>query len=254
MTRVVSALVAAGFLWAASDLAAQTPPRKAVPPRKPAAPQAQPVRVSVRDNTGAALADVHLVLSGASTGEFTTGGLGTAILPDLKPGTYRVRAEHDGFVTLEREFTLGTGTWNPIELVLNPAPPPPKPAPEPAPPATSQPGGPPVSVSIPDFLDKNFIGREPIKESILACKPLETVRLLQLREALAPHVHDRVDEIIYVVAGEGAVRIGDEATALRAGAVFVVPSGSRHGFERRGKNPLILVSILAGAACEAPKP
>jgi hypothetical protein len=32
----------------------------------------------------------------------------------------------------------------------------------------------------------------------------------------------------------------------------VVPNANRHSFERRGKNPLVLVSTLAGAACEAP--
>jgi oxalate decarboxylase/phosphoglucose isomerase-like protein (cupin superfamily) len=106
-----------------------------------------------------------------------------------------------------------------------------------------------VTVSIVDFLDRNFIGREPLKESILACKPLETVRLLQMREGVAAHVHLGADEVIYVVAGEGAVRIGEETAALRAGSLVVVPNGSGHAFERRGKNPLIIVSTLIGSAC-----
>ena len=108
-------------------------------------------------------------------------------------------------------------------------------------------------MSIPDFLDHNFIGREPLKESILACKPLETVRVLQVREGVARHVHDRVDEIIYVVAGEGSFRIGEEAAALRPGSLVVVPNGNEHAFERRGKNPLIVVSTLVGSACEGGK-
>ncbi len=252
MTRVVWRLLIAGLLCAASEVAAQTP---AKPPaqKRQTAPRPTSVRISVRDDSGTALPDVHLVLSGAAEGEFTTGAAGTAIIPNLKPGQYRVRAERGGFVTLEREFTLGTGAWNPIEIVLNAAPPPPKPAPAPAPPPSMTSGGSPVSVSVPDYLDKNFIGKEPIKESVLACRPLETVRLLQLRDAIAPHVHDREDEIVYVVAGDGAVRIGDDVTTLQPGVVVVVPNGSRHGFERRGKNPLILVSTLAGTACEASK-
>ena len=108
-------------------------------------------------------------------------------------------------------------------------------------------------MSIPDFVDKNFIGRDPMKESVLACKPMETVRLLQMRDNIASHVHDRVDEVIYVVAGEGAVRIGEQENAIQAGSLVFVPNGSEHGLERRGKNPLIVVSTLVGSACESAK-
>jgi hypothetical protein len=214
------------------------------------------VRIAVRDQDGASLEGVRLVLSGSGEGEFETGAAGTAVIPNLKPGSYRVRCEREGFVTLEREFTLGTGAWNPIDIVLNAAPPPPEPPkPEPVPPPVPSipPSGPPVSLSIPDFLDRNFIGRDPLKESILACNPLETVRLLQLRDGIAKHVHDRLDEIIYVVAGEGAIRMAEETSPVRAGSLVVVPYGTAHAFERRGKNPLIVVSTLSGSACETPK-
>src|SRR2546425_1106326 len=110
--------------------------------------------------------------------------------------------------------------------------------------------GPFVAMSIPDFLDRNFIGREPVRESTLACTPQETVRLLQMREGMATHVHDRVDEIIYVVAGEGTLRLGNDTVSLRAASLVVVPHGRGHAFERRGRKPLIVVSTLAGAACE----
>jgi hypothetical protein len=216
------------------------------------------VRIGVRDENGNGVPDAKLVLSGAATGEYTTGAAGTAVLPNIKDGLYRVRCEHDGYVTLEREFSVRGGAWNPVDIVLNaapPPPPPPKPIVAPAPkPGVIPPAGPPVTMSVPDFLDKNFIsGRDPIKESIVACKPFETVRLLQMRDNVAKHVHDRADEIVYVVAGEGAVQIGDETMPVRAGSLIVVPNGSGHGFERRGRNPLIIVSTLTGAACEASK-
>jgi hypothetical protein len=239
--------------------AAQTTGRE--PAQRPAAasPKATSVRISVRDQGGASLDGVRLLVSGtAGGGEFTTGAAGTAIVPIPKAGVFRVRCEREGFVTLEREFTVGNGAWNPIDVVLNPAAPPPppppaKPAPEPMPVAPVPSSGPAMTLSIPDFLDKNFIGRDPLKESILACKPLETVRLLQMRDNIAPHVHDRVDEVIYVVAGEGAVRIGEEESPIRAGSLVFVPNGNGHSIERRGKNPLIVVSTLVGSSCEAAK-
>jgi len=108
-----------------------------------------------------------------------------------------------------------------------------------------------VTLSIPDYLDHNLIGREPIKESIVACKPAETVRLLQLKDNIAAHEHDRTDEILYVVAGDGAIRIGEQTTVIKPGSVAVVPHGAQHAIERRSRTPLILLSTLSGAACTA---
>jgi hypothetical protein len=230
------------------------------PSQRPAVapPRATSVRISVRDQGGATLTGVHLLVSGtAGGGEYTTGAAGTAIVPIPQAGVFRVRCEREGFLTLEREFTVGSGTWNPVDVVLNAAPPPPAPPPAPAPvpsPSAAVPSsGPPMTMSIPDFVDKNFIGRDPVKESILACKPLETVRLLQMRDSIASHVHDGVDEIIYVVAGEGAMRIGQEETPLRAGSLVFVPNGNGHSMERRGKNPLIVMSTLVGSSCDRAK-
>jgi len=210
------------------------------------------VQVFVRDQNRAPLSGVHLILSGAAAGAYTTGAAGTTIIPKLKDGLYRVRCEHAGFITLEREFTVRGGAKNAIDVVLNPAQPSPGSAPsgpDAASASTAGPSGPPVIVSITDFLDRNFIGREPMRESVLACRPLEAVRLLQMREPVARHVHDRVDEIIYVVAGDGVLRLGENAITLRPATLAVVPHGSNHSFEIRGKKPLIAVSTLAGAAC-----
>ena len=229
--------------------AGQSPARG--PAQRPASPRTGSVRIAVKDQDGTGLSEVRLLLSGAAKGEFVTGGAGTMVVPDLKDGVYRLRCEHEGFITLEREFTVRGGVYGQIEVVLNPAPPPPpQPAPAPAPPAAIPPGGRPMTLSVVDYLDRNFIGREPLKESILACNPLETVRLLQMREGVAQHVHQSGDEVIYVVAGEGTVRIGETPTPLRAGSLVVVTNGIGHALERGGKNPLIVVSTLIGAPCD----
>src|SRR5262245_22584280 len=233
MMRALMIALAIGTVAAVARAEAQPPsPQgttgRGVAPKRPVAPpKTTSARVLVKDRDGAGLDGVRLQLSGTATGEFTTGPAGTAIVPDLKDGTYRVRCEREGFITLEREFTLHGTTWNPIDIVLDPTPPPPPPPPAPAPPPppAMAPGGPAITVSIPDFVDKNYIGRDPLKESIIACKPLETVRLLQMRDSVAAHVHERVDEIINVVAGEAAVRIGDEPVAVRPGSLVVVPRG-----------------------------
>jgi len=252
MAGVAIAVVGAATSQTATSQAPQTPPRG--PAQKPAvaSPKTGSVRIAVKDPDGTGLSEVRLLMSGTATGEFVTGGAGTMVVPDLKEGVYRLRCEREGFITLEREFTVrGTG-YSQVDVVLNPAPPPPPPAPvpEPAPPAAIPPGGRPLTMSVVDYLDKNLIGREPLKEAILACNPLETVRLLQMREKVAQHVHQGDDEIIYVVAGEGTVRIADAATPVRPGSLVVVTNGLGHALERGGKNPLIVISTLVGSPCE----
>jgi len=258
MIRPIMAGVALVVVGTVTSLAAQTqtPARAAgpKPAQKPAvaSPRTASVRIAVKDQDGTSLSGVRLMMTGAATGEFVTGGAGTTVVPDLKDGVYRLRCEHEGFITLEREFTVRGSAYGQVDVVLNAAPPPPpQPAPEPAPPAAAAPaGGRPLTMSVVDYLDKNLIGREPLKEAILACNPLETVRLLQMREKIAQHVHQGGDEIIYVVAGEGTVKIGDAATPVRPGSLVVVTNGLGHAFERGGKNPLIVISTLVGAPCD----
>jgi mannose-6-phosphate isomerase-like protein (cupin superfamily) len=237
-----------GQQGAGGPTAKATTGKAAIPPARTTS-----VRVSVHDPNGESLDGVRLILSGSAEGEYSTAAAGTAVLTNIKDGTYRIRCERDGFITLEREFPVhNAGALTPVDVVLTPAPPPPPPppAPKPAAPVAGAAAGPPVNVNIPDFLDTNFIGRDPMRESVLACKPAETVRLLQLRDGLAEHVHDKVDEILYVVAGDGAVRVGNQTMAVKAGSLAVVPQGVAHAIERRGKNPLVVVSTLSGAPCQ----
>lgn len=218
----------------------------------------RPMMVVVRDASGNPLPGVRLTVTGGAKAEASTDASGTATFSGLKDGTYRIRMERDGFITLERETTVRPQMGN-VEVVLSPAPPPPAPpppapapiAPEPRPAPALGPSGAPISVSIPQFLDKNFIGRDPLKESILACNAAETVRLLQLRDSVGEHTHADLDEVLYVVAGEGAIRLGGaDGSVVGPGFLTVVPHGTAHAIERRGKNPLIVLSTLAGGPCK----
>jgi mannose-6-phosphate isomerase-like protein (cupin superfamily) len=221
-------------------------------------------RIIVRNVSGTPLDGVNVTIGGPGNGRATTDAQGVADVT-LADGSYRFRFEHHGFITLEREVAIRHTQPVEIDVALNAdltpeapeprlpatAPPPVLPAPPSSPSAPVAAAGPPAYVSITAFLDKNFIGREPLKESILGCTPDATTRLLQLRESLASHTHDELDEILYVVAGEGAVRVGDDVTPLTAGSLSMIPRGVGHAIERRGKNPLIVLSTLAGAPCHA---
>ena len=234
-----------------------TPPPTQTPARAPAPrPRATPpTRVIVRTNSGDAVEGVRVTVSGGTGLQAQTDAKGMSAIT-LPAGSYRFRFEHERFIILERDVTVRAGQPTEVAVALDMAltPPPPPPAREPPPPPAPKPvvaSGPPTNMSIPQFLEKNYIGRDPLKESVVGCTAAATTRILQLRDSLAAHTHDDLDETLYVVAGEGVIRVKDEMMTISPGTLTVVPRGQPHSTERRGRNPLILLSTLSGAPCPA---
>ena len=229
---------------------AQTPAR-APAPRPRATP---PTGVIVRTNSGDAVEGVRVTVSGGTGLQAQTDAKGMSAIT-VPAGSYRFRFEHEGFITLERDVTVRAGQPTEVVVALDMAlaPPPPPPAPEPPPPPPAPESvvasGPPANLSIPQFLEKNYIGRDPLKESVVGCTAAATTRILQLRDSLAAHTHDDLDEMLYVVAGEGVIRVNDEMLTISPGSLTVIPRGQPHSTEQRGRNPLILLSTLSGAPC-----
>src|SRR5262249_4961434 len=134
----------------ATSQAASTPPPTATKPadpkppaaQTPAAPAARPgsIDLTVTNQTGRLLADATVKAEGPPSRQGTTSGEGQAILTNVAAGTYRVRVERDGYITLEKDLVVKAGARTGGEAVLTsappaPAPPPPPPAPTPAAPA-----------------------------------------------------------------------------------------------------------------------
>src|SRR5262245_61792131 len=105
MSRALVFAIAASLTmaWPPADASAQARGAGAGTGRgtRPAAPaKTVSVRVTVKDQNGTSIDDAHVALIGPDAQEFTTGAAGTAVIPDLKPGTvYRLRCTHDGFIT-----------------------------------------------------------------------------------------------------------------------------------------------------------
>jgi mannose-6-phosphate isomerase-like protein (cupin superfamily) len=84
---------------------------------------------------------------------------------------------------------------------------------------------------------------------VLGCLADSTTRLLQLHDAIAEHAHAEMDEMLYVVAGEGTIRLRNDSSDIAPGSLSILPRGLPHAIDRRVKNPLILLSILSGGPC-----
>jgi mannose-6-phosphate isomerase-like protein (cupin superfamily) len=214
--------------------------------------------VEVTDKSGNGIADVQVALSGPVDRSGTTARDGSISFRAIRGGTYRLRFEREGYTTLERELVTRAGSPTSVAVALTAAPVKPSPKlPEPAP--VTPPPAPaprpssrvvePRSLSIPDFLDKNLIGGEPQRRTQLGCAEGGTASLLQVRDPLTDQQHADADEVIYVVAGAGVVRMRNQDTRLQPGHFTLVPRGTSYGLRRDGRNPLIVLSVLAGPPC-----
>jgi mannose-6-phosphate isomerase-like protein (cupin superfamily) len=233
----------------ASASAQTAAPAQARATAKPSA-----LTVQVTDTTGAPLAEAAVTATGTSSREGVTGPDGSVRLTNMRAGAYRVRVSREGSITLERDMTLRAGESPTIDFALSAAPPPPKPPPAPVPAAPVAPTlGPPPDpkvTPVPIFLEKNFIGgREGRKDSVLGCTTTGGATLHQLRDSWAAHTHDNAEEWLYVVAGEGVLRIGASDQKVQAGTFSLVPHTVSHALIPQGRNPLIVISVLSGAPC-----
>jgi mannose-6-phosphate isomerase-like protein (cupin superfamily) len=207
--------------------------------------------VTVTNLEGRTLPGVWVKASGPVDREASTDESGMVVFRNMGAGTYRLRFEHDEFVTFEREVVMAARAL-PVTVALNaapPKPPPPPVTPPTPPPPALPPSGPPTFVSIPDFVERNFVGNAPSLTSLVGCAPSASSNLLQLRDPLAPHSHADSDEMLYVVAGEGTHKISGRDVPLSAGVFAVVPRGTPHSIVRRGSRPIIVLSILSGEPC-----
>jgi mannose-6-phosphate isomerase-like protein (cupin superfamily) len=245
-----------------------TPAQPKAPQAKPAAPRPRPpaatsaapqtATVTVTDQSGAPIADVHVRLTGSLDRSGSTQSNGVVRFDSLRPGTYRLRFEKEGYVLFERELEVRAGQPAPnpaVTLTTAPAPPPPPPAPpapEPQKTAALPPPGKPTTVNVPDFIERNFItNNQPQKVSGVSCSGLANTVLWQIREPWQNRQHENADTMLYVVGGEGTIRMDGRETPLQAGSFAQVPRGTEYSLTRRGRNPvLIVLATLAGEPCQ----
>ena len=256
MSMLISTLVVALVFQSAP--AGQTTTGGQAPPAAQRARTAT-LEVRVTDRTGVLLEGATVIAEGPVPREGTTNADGSVTLRNLTGGTYRLRLEHDEFVALEKEVSVKAGAPMSVYAALTPAPPKaapqpapvPPPAPKPAPAAPMLTPGDPRVIAIPEFAEKQLItNRETTKETPLGCSGATASRLIQIRAPLAAHSHADADEVLYVVAGDATLMLGDAEHRIGSGSLAIVPRGLSHTVTRRGGNPVILISIVGGPLCK----
>jgi mannose-6-phosphate isomerase-like protein (cupin superfamily) len=239
-------------------------PGSAQPPPAPrATPAPQPRRaatarggiaITTTSPQGATLPGVQVTISGATERTDQTDASGQLTFPSLLTGTYRLRFEGEKVTTFEKEVTVQGGRVAAVDVMLNPAP-------EPkvvtvAPPADAKPAvgegprGEPLTLGVVDVLEKDFVGRQPRRETLLSCSGDLRTSMIQLNEPLPPRLYDNADAAYYVLGGEGTIQMNGRDTRLTTNGFASVPRGTTHTFTRRGSRALVLLAVLSGAPCE----
>jgi mannose-6-phosphate isomerase-like protein (cupin superfamily) len=214
--------------------------------------------ITITDGKGTPLSGVSVRASGPIDREGATDNAGWLRFEGLRSGNYRLRFTHNGFVTLERDLVVPAGQRSMDQQVMlsqaeRPATPektatPPRPEPNPTP--ALPPPGKAVTVSLPSYIEQNFIsGSQPQKVSPVACSGLSESVLWQIREPWQNRQHPNADAMLYVVGGEGTLRMNERDLPLDAGTFISVPRGTSYGLTRRGRNPLIVLATIAGQPC-----
>jgi hypothetical protein len=218
--------------------------------------------VTVTDPSGATLPGIHVEVLGTSDRSGDTNESGSLRFANVRAGTHRVRFSGPNVITFEREVFVRAGQTADLDVTLNPASsedqqPQPQQPPQAAPQAPPTTGGPPVGppgepklVSILDLLEKDFIGRQPRKETFLGCSGNARSTMIQLNETQPERLYETGEAMYYVLGGEGTMRLNGRESALVTGNFALVPRGASHGFVRKGKRPLILLAVLSGEPCQ----
>ena len=204
--------------------------------------------IVVTDPDGTQVPNVLVTLQGPTERSARTEG-GRIAFEELRPGSYRLRFEREGFVTLERELIARPGAPIDVKVTLNPVPAPPPSAPQPEEPPAPAVDAKPASFDVPAVFEREFVGRGGGKTTPLACGGDGSATLIQVREPVARHAHADADEFLYVIGGEGSAHVGGGEERLKAGVLLFVPRGAPHAITASGRNPLVLLSTRAGEGC-----
>jgi mannose-6-phosphate isomerase-like protein (cupin superfamily) len=206
----------------------------------------------VTDHVGKTLSDIRVALTGAMSREGTTSRDGALTLEGLRPGTYRLRFEAADFITLEREVTVKTGPAAEVDVSLDRAPAKPPEPPAPAQPTncgSAIPADPNATIdvlSLPDWYGSNQAkDNDPPKETSVGHTAVMTPAVIQVnKQPITNRVRDDADQLLYVIAGQGVIRTRAMERSLGDGFLAIVPRGVTYTLERRGRTPLVVLSVV----------
>jgi mannose-6-phosphate isomerase-like protein (cupin superfamily) len=65
--------------------------------------------------------------------------------------------------------------------------------------------------------------------------------------SVTPHHHEVIEEIYYIIEGEGVMKIDDEEREVSAGDAIYIPRFARHTLNNTGERPMRLLLVCGPA-------
>ena len=100
-----------------------------------------------------------------------------------------------------------------------------------------------------DLAERQLAGRSDVKESPIGCSGATGARLIQVVGPLTDEAHGGAEQMLYVVSGEGELTLGGKTERLKPGMFSIIPRGTAYALGRRGRKPVILLSVMGGQPC-----
>ncbi len=97
-------------------------------------------------------------------------------------------------------------------------------------------------INIGDILD--FTTEKSARKAIFREGQLDTGLLLYAPGQTTPdHKHSDIDEVFYVISGEGTITIDNEKMLLKENDIIFSPNGETHGFNNTSSSNWVVLQI-----------
>ncbi len=97
-------------------------------------------------------------------------------------------------------------------------------------------------INIDDILD--FATEKSARKAIFKEDRVDTGLLLYAPGQTTPdHKHSDIDEVFYVISGEGTITINSEEMLLKQKDIIFSPNGETHGFKNTSSNNWVVLQI-----------
>lgn len=99
-----------------------------------------------------------------------------------------------------------------------------------------------VKININDILD--FAAEKSARKAIFKEGQLDTGLLLYAPGQTTPdHKHSDIDEVFYVISGEGTITINNEEVLVKEKDIIFSPNGETHGFNNTSSDNWVVLQI-----------
>ncbi len=97
-------------------------------------------------------------------------------------------------------------------------------------------------ININDILD--FAAEKSARKAIFKEGQLDTGLLLYAPGQTTPdHKHSDIDEVFYVISGEGTITINNEEVLVKEKNIIFSPNGETHGFNNTSSDNWVVLQI-----------